>query len=432
LLETLHVGTLAFAAFGLRVGTYLLAPGNWPFESMLRWDGWGRIALFMAHGHGLADTHALTYFPIGETPVPTAARPPLPIIAFAAILRLFGERLLPIVVWQCLLEAGTTVVLYLIMRRLCEGGAFGPALATGRSGHQLGLLAATGYACFEPGWAYAIGFQSEPICTTLLTTALGLLILGSGRGRLVAAGLLFGLAALARPEVIWMPFLLLPWLVRSRSVPWKRAIVVPLLMVLVLVPWGLRNYVQFKLPLIAGTVSGYALYRHSGIAVRDNLFQWVSHATADAEILAALEDNGLSPKTATEAEIDRFLTRETVRIILKHPGRYLRLCLDRVVGLFHDADRLDSSEHPLLRPVRVGTNTLFFGFGLLALWRYRGAWVERLVPLWIVSAYTVVVHALTVAQFRYLLPLVPLLTVPSAYGLWAGWTELRRTRRLPR
>ena len=73
-----HLCVVAALTMVTRVGLFVVLWRRWNFEEEFTWDGWGRIASFMARGYGLADTYLITYFPLGDVPVPTAARPPCP------------------------------------------------------------------------------------------------------------------------------------------------------------------------------------------------------------------------------------------------------------------------------------------------------------------------------------------------------------------
>ena len=50
-----------------------------------------------------------------------------------------------------------------------------------------------------------------------------------------------------------------------------------------------------------------------------------------------------------------------------------------------------------------------------------------LAPVGLLLAYTVALHALIIAQFRYLLPVVPWLLCLAAYGAVRAWSGLRQT-----
>jgi hypothetical protein len=420
----LSIAGVAVLTFGLRVGTYLMLAGRWDFQQSLMWDGWGRIALFMSQGHGLADNYRLTYFLLGDNPVPTAARMPLPVLLFAGTLRVFGNGLLQIVSLQAVIDAGTAVLIYLVTCRLFHSEGFADADAGRRYGQIAGLLAAVGFACYLPEWSYAIGFQSEPLQTFLITAALALAVFARTRTHLIMTGALFGLAALANPSLLPFTALLVPWLIWGRHMTLKRALLIPLMTLFIVAPWGIRNYLIFHRVIVTNTLSGYNFYRHSGIVEESDYLRYVKYDEADEKILNLLESRGLTPETISEPDLDSLLMQEALKIIRAHPWRYINLCLHRAFWLFYYEDIDDYIvNHPkLYYAFKLG----LYGMLCLALWRYRGKWARRLMPLWMMFGYTILAHSIIVAQFRYLLPLVPLFLSVCAYAAVRGYLEISR------
>src|SRR5581483_2915405 len=301
-----HIVAVAGLTFATRVGIYLAISSHWKFEQLLPWDGWGRIALLMSKGYGLADDHLMTYFPL-SAPAPTASRPPVPVLLFAAVLKLFGEQLLPIIVTQALLEAGTAALIYIIVKKMFERGTFVNGFVNNSLAQGTAFVAAAGFAFSAPEWPYAIGFQSEPVYTFLLTSAMAFVLLSDSRRSLIFSGILFGLAALARPSILVFPALLVPWLIWGRHISWKQAILLPAMMVLVLIPWGVRNYVVFHHAIFTETLAGYNLYRNSTQIEQDNYIRFVSGEEGNPKILKMLQSKGLSPETISEPDLDKLL-----------------------------------------------------------------------------------------------------------------------------
>lgn len=421
----LHIVGLVTLTVLTRVGIYLALRPRWTFDGELPWDGWGRISLYMSRGWGLADTSRLTYFPLGDVPLPTAARPPLPIFVFAATLRAFGEHLLPIVLVQSAIDAATAVLIYLTVCRLCRTRVFdGPSLSE-RHCRTTALLAASTFACFVPEWRYVVGFQSEPLFTLLLSGALAATILGNRRHHLAFAGLLFGLAALARPAVLIVPIALAAWLRWGEGVGFRHAALAPALMALVLVPWAYRNYLVFREPIVTQTLLGYDLYRHSGAIAEEDYLRWVPVEEGNAKIEELLGAQGLSPAAVSEPDLDRLLRHEALKIIQAHPWRYLNLSLHRATWLFYDPNNVGGRTGPVVRVIYLVFLLALFSLIGMALWRYGGSEVHQLTPVWLMLGHTIGIHALLVSQFRYLLPMVPWLLCVAAYAAMRGYVELR-------
>jgi 4-amino-4-deoxy-L-arabinose transferase-like glycosyltransferase len=426
----LQLCVVAAMALFTRVGIYLALPSHWKFDQLLPWDGWGRIAVLMSKGYGLSDNYLMTYFPLTAGPQPTASRPPLPVFLFAAVIKVFGEELFPVIVTQAVLEVGTSVLIYVIIRRLFQQGAFvvAPNLKTRNDvdffSHITGLVGVFAYAFYLPEWPYAIGFQSEPVYTLLLTAAMVFVLTRESRRDLILAGMLFGLAGLARPSIILFPIMLTPWFIWGRKLSWKRVVVLPVMTFVVLIPWGIRNYLTFHHFIITESLAGYNLYRNSTQIESDNYIRFVSGEEGNPKIIKLLESKGLSIKNISEPDLDKLLRNEAIKVILAHPGRYINLCAHRALWLYYD-EGAGSQTADSLPYVYFGITISLLGMVAFTLWRYRGPWVKQLMPIWMLFFYIIPVHAMIVSQVRYFLPLVPILICVAAYGTARLITEVR-------
>jgi hypothetical protein len=287
-------------------------------------------------------------------------------------------------------------------------------------------MAAACFALWVPEWNNAIGFKSEPIYTFLSTAALGPLLLGTGSGSLLAAGILYGLAALARPAALIIPVLLVVWLFWWRRISFAKALLLPIATILVLSPWALRNQLVFGHFIPTQTLLGYDLYRHSGSIARPDYLRWIPPEEGNDYIELLLTERGLSTKTISEVDLDELLRHEAVKIIFSHPGRYLKLCLLRATWLFYDPQ--EAPKFGLILRLIYCASVLgplgIIGWGM---WRFPGRWIGHLAPVWLTFGYTVVLHAMLVSQFRYTLPLIPPFLIASVYPVMR-WFDERQTR----
>jgi 4-amino-4-deoxy-L-arabinose transferase-like glycosyltransferase len=152
---------------------------------------------------------------------------------FAALFRLFGISTLVARFGNVVLSAASVVPIYALGRQL--------------GGGRTGLVAAALTALYPNFIAYSHYLWAEPLYILLVTS--GLALLGSQRGRpalwrSAVAGLLFGVAALAREVGVVFPLFGAAWLYFvSRAEPGKAAARSGLLLAafaLVLVPWTLH------------------------------------------------------------------------------------------------------------------------------------------------------------------------------------------------
>jgi 4-amino-4-deoxy-L-arabinose transferase-like glycosyltransferase len=96
--------------------------------------------------------------------------------------------------------------------------------------------------------AYTALLSSEPLFALLLTVGILAMFRGTWQGW-TAAGLLFGLAVLTKPQALPIPALLLAVALVRRPLPWRTALtagaIVYLAIGAVLTPWQLRNQALF-------------------------------------------------------------------------------------------------------------------------------------------------------------------------------------------
>jgi 4-amino-4-deoxy-L-arabinose transferase-like glycosyltransferase len=189
----------------------------------------------LAQGHGYRGVSPDVKSPTGELlDHPSAYRAPGASIFWAGIYWIFGHRYGPVRLAQCVLDTLTILLLYRIAR-IC----FGETVA---------LLAASVYAVWPTALLYSSLLGSEPLYAFLFCWSLLLSLQFAERPtwrRAAGAGALLGLALLTRGNAVMMVVLLIPWgIVQFRRTPRLiiRACAVPLIAVLMLVPWTIRNY----------------------------------------------------------------------------------------------------------------------------------------------------------------------------------------------
>lgn len=234
-------------------------------------------------------------------------------------------------------------------------------------------------------------------------------------------GLALGVTVLLRQLfLLFIPFMLawLWWATR----PSLLKLVAPLLVVLLLMlPWMVRNYLAFDQFVLLNTNSGYAFY-------------WGNHpiyGTKFIPILPAemgtyldLLPRDLLRQNLNEAALDSALLGRALEGILADPGRYLLLSLSRIPPYFEFWPTADSGLVSNL--ARVGSFGLFLPFMLYGLWRtvrYRfPSWTARLSsPFTLIYLFALVytaIHVLTWTLVRYRLPIDALLVQLAALSFF--------------
>ena len=210
---TVPAGAVLTLAIGL-VFVYAWAPHPWGLEGF---DHYHQLALTLAHGYP---------FPTMEVPWGYA-------YFLAIFYRVFGDRPeIPLTV-QVLLNAGVPVMTFAVARAVVD--------------RRTAVLASLLCAVFSFNTVYASTQSSDAVCTVLFMTAVAWFASAARTTRvlpLLGIGLLTGLAAQFRPNLILVPgvfsaWVLWPWPTRARVV---QAGALVLGATAALAPWVVRNY----------------------------------------------------------------------------------------------------------------------------------------------------------------------------------------------
>jgi len=355
----------------------------------------------------------------------------------AAVYRVCGVNLLVVRLLQALIGSLTCVLIYMLARTLTEGRR-GPPLAAGLAASFYGTL---------------VYFDGDILMTTLelvfLTASLLLLLRlggpdtddatsGGHRQRVVAAlaaGTLLGLAGLGRANVLLFVPLAVLWIFtrfRSELVVrrWRYALLFTIGCAAALLPNTIRNYhisgdfvpvtssagVNLYIGNNPDADGGFVLPPGSGLrtpGLYASSREVATAATGNAEI--------------TPSAVSRYWFTRAVRFVTKHPREAGRLFAKKFLLFWnryeipnhHNRYFVTTAYAPLL-------GLAFLGFGMVAPLAVIGALLllltRRPSPQTRLCATFVVVYMLSVLPFfvtsRYRTPVVPLLIVFAAMGVW--------------
>ncbi|MCA9942492.1 MAG: hypothetical protein H6656_20460 [Ardenticatenaceae bacterium] len=234
----------------------------------------------------------------------------------------------------------------------------------------------------------------------------------------VVFGLAMGITILLRQLfLLFLPFLLL-WLWWAKR-PRLTSFVLPVaIVVLMIVPWTIRNYQAFDRIVPLNTNSGFAFF-------------WGNHPRYGTQFIPILPSGEyyrmipeeLQAQGLNEAEMDSALLSEALKIIAADPGRYVLLSLSRIPTYFMFWPSGDSS--PVSNISRVGSFGVFLPFMLyglfLTLKQSFASWRERLAsPFTLLFLFMLVysgIHILTWTLIRYRIPVDIILVIFAGYGL---------------
>ena len=231
---------------GLRLGrvNYLSAVGITPLQAS------SQAIEYILLGKGLlhSDGWSANYF---------VARPPLMPLLIAAVYATAGEIAMLVAIVNCFLGAATASIAFLYAKQLSNNS---------RSASIAGLLVAIDPASI----AQNVTLQAETLTNILLVLGvwrLAAALQSQQWPNSLFAGLLFGLAALARPTTVFLYLLCLPlFLLMVKS--WARMFLAfSVLPTIMLLAWCARNYYHFG-EFTYSTASDFNLLFYRAVSVK--------------------------------------------------------------------------------------------------------------------------------------------------------------------
>ncbi len=344
---------------------------------------------------------------------------PLYPYGLAAHHRVLGQEhfLTGVRVTQVILSTLTAWLVYLIALRLFD---------------RRNALLSLGLAAFFPTFiAYSHYFYSETVYTFLLLWIVALLLAREGPTtprRALCAGILGGLAALARGAfILQAPFVLL-WLLLPRGGgPKQRGLACAAFLLGLagtIAPWSVRNTLHYGHFLLIDTNGGNVLHKNwNALRPENHDVGMRSRWRKDRKAYA-----GEVPFRERIAEEDIVLrsgaeTRAAIAFTLAHPMIFLRNSVTRAKELVNPTSLLVRTIRrgayaglpPLLAEVLVWLVLLstmgVLAFGMLGL-AARPPTPEQLLPLFLILG-NVIVCVFIISMSRYRYPMMPLL-IPFA------------------
>jgi 4-amino-4-deoxy-L-arabinose transferase-like glycosyltransferase len=296
-------------------------------------------------------------------------------------------------------------------------------------GHRVGLFSAAIAAVFPPLVLLNTALLSEPLFVCLmLGVVLAVLAARAEEGSwrwALAAGALCGLAALTRSNgiLLVLPAALGVWTLRPRFS--KRALAAPAAVavaaILTVVPWTIRNTIEFDRVVPISTQSGFALagaYNDEAAGEEGTPPGWVLPTLTD-RYRAIFEEEGID-----EAELDRTLRREAMDYALDDPPLVVETTLRNTLRTL-GVDRYEPEEEADRQQLGLGARTAtvvrwsFFALAVVAL---AGAvvllrWARpRRGPafLWWMPVLMILAAVWIIGSTRYRIPLYPFMAFLAA------------------
>jgi len=394
-----HVWLAVAVAFGARYGWVLLAH-KYRFTMANHYDfgeEMGAVARSLVMGHGFSS-------PFPEWSGPTTWVAPVYPFLIAIVFKLFGvystASALVMLALNSAFSALTCIPIYLVGRELTT--------------RRVSLYSIWLWALVPQFMVWAINWVWDAALTGLVLTTLALVTIRLGRAitrkQWILHGIGWGLAALINPTLLSvLPFLLIYIASNAhrRREPWiGRFALCSLLIVLVISPWLVRNYMAFgKFVFIRGNF--WAEMRFGNSIWGDGLEIGITHPEVNPEE---------RHKYLTLGEQGYFAWKkhDTLEFIHEYPKFFAELCGRRVLLFWWDfGDYYGVLNDTLLTIGRRTFSTLaLVGMIWLFVKRRRGAFVVASV-LCVFPA----VFYLTYPPERYRHVLEPLLVICAVFAV---------------
>ena len=422
LAEIIVLAVLLRVASAILMGDTVVAlPG---IQDQVSYDALARRVLA---GHGFSFDS--DWWPLTKAGEPTAHWSFIYTLYLTAIYGLFGHHPLVARIFQAVV-AGILLpwLTWRIGRRIF--------------GDMVGLVAAAISAIYAYFFYYAGALMTETfyILGILWTIDVAMRIAGAygssnRKWRLwIELGLALGLTILLRQlfllfiPVLFLWLLWVAWKRRPPTAPWRSLIpgflISSAVVVMLILPWTIRNYLAFDRLVPLNTNSGYAFF-------------WANHPIHGINFISILPEDGLTYgelipvelRSLDEAAMDQALLGEGLHFVIEDPVRYVLLSLSRIKDYFMFWPSPNSGT--ISNVARVASFGVFLPFMVYGLFKSRTIAKSRDLSaqnspptptegLTLLESFVVVytaIHLLSWALIRYRLPVDLVLIIFAAVGV---------------
>lgn len=397
-----------------------------PYPGIADQGSYHNLAMRVLDGHGFS--FGRSWWPATGAGEPTAHWSFLYTLFVTAVYAVFGISPVMVRIIQAI-AVGILMpwLIYRIVRRLFSGeNAIDLSKNESFSVEAVALLAAAIMSIYSYFVYYAAALMTESFYITAILWSLDIALQirqaeseKVSPQRWLLLGFALGITVLLRQLfIMFVPFLLL-WLWWA-SRPKLRYLLLPLLLIVAMIlPWTIRNYLAFDQVVLLNTNSGFAFF-------------WGNHPIHGTHFMPILPPEmgsyySLIPPellTLNEAELESALMGLAVDQIAADPGRYLLLSISRIPPYFTFWPTPNSNWlSNLARLISFGLFLPFMLYGLSVTLGRRHQSVKNwlaapMTLLYIFMLFYAGVHILTWTLIRYRLPIDALLLIFAGLGLY--------------
>lgn len=381
-------------------------------------DDYDQLANTLATGNG---------YRFSPQTAETLMREPGYPLLLAAIFSLFGYSLPAARFVNLLLTAGVAWIVIAMVQASARNDRLASAGAAGLIFLHPGILIAEARGGFEMLYA---------LCLALFAWQFSRAMNGERRRDWLLAGAILGLAILVRSSLIAFPMVALAWWVleRKKERGWygiiAKFLLLTVAMGVVIGPWIARNYTVAGQFVPTATISGIAAHVGEYVCRNRDSYRPLVQLDAGArderaQIARAAGyrfEDAYFPQfysTRDEIEFSRTLRQRVLDYYVANPGAFVTCAASNVVNFwFAGKNRLASALNVIIQVPYL----VLAVFGAFWLARESNGRTQLITVLLIVG-YSIIVHAVTFAQARYSVPIIPLLCVLGAQPLARLWNR---------
>jgi hypothetical protein len=290
----------------------------------------------------------------------------------------------------------------------------------------LGTWAGLAWLLYPPEVICSTWITAEPLFTALLMFSMVTLLCSlNRRGFSLAfgAGLILGAATLVRGTCLWLPPFLLPlWFSRTVNRGLLKGAAFWAGMLCFVLPWMLRNQWVLGDPIMVSWGTGQIVLQGSD----ERVFTIEGGREYFPGMFEAADRAGIErpPAQGRRSEYDRWLMRVGLHNykerLRERPLSFFPLAVHKFARLWYGTESGGMRQQAFLALCSVAVVPL----GLWQLWRWRTSQPQLLWLLGLLVLYFILVHWITLPQFRYMLPIYPLLLLGMCQWV-ASWFERR-------
>lgn len=296
-------------------------------------------------------------------------------------------------------------------------------------------VAALLLAIYPNHMGYSVGLYSEPLFTALLLAIFLLVQPDAGWGRVIAAGVLVGLATLVKAQMLLLgPLLLLvlawsKWRIAALGPAIVRAGLATLAMVAIVAPWTYRNAIVMGAPVPVSTNGGMSLLSANNPSMTTGLGY---DFREDDDLVRSARFS-----VADQVAADRRAKALALAWIRENPGTFLALMPKKLFRLWFpdgESEWIFQAGYPsydshwvLFRGARV-LNQIYYLAVLAAfawaLWRGPRPKGPADVGVPFMVVFFSLLSMVFSGQSRYHAPLMPFIMGYAAWA-WVSWRQRR-------